>query len=87
MVPKEDKQTEKHTERQTGHHYAGRHEVRCTRWLTARPPHPPSYLSGRPWLDVGGTDVPCSPLEAEVGGRVPVLFTGQVELQVLLTEL
>jgi len=45
------------------------------------------YLPRRAGLDVGGTDVPGSPVKAEVVGRVSVPLTGQVELQVLLAEL
>ena len=45
------------------------------------------YLPGGSWLDVGGADVLRPPLQAEVVGRVSVLLTGQIELQILLAEL
>lgn len=45
------------------------------------------YLTGGTGPDVGGADVLGPPLKAEVVGRVFVLLTGQIELQILLTEL
>lgn len=49
--------------------------------------HAGMYLSGGTWLDVGGADVPRPPLQTEVVGRVSVLLTGHIELQILLAEL
>lgn len=45
------------------------------------------HLSGGSWLDVGVGDVPGPPLQAEVVRGLFVLFTSQIELKVLLTEL
>lgn len=45
------------------------------------------YLAGGVWLDIGGEDVLGPSLQAEVVGRVFVLFTGQIKLQILLAEL
>lgn len=45
------------------------------------------YLTWRASLDVRGSDVFGPPLQAEVVGRMSVLLTGQVELQILLAEL
>lgn len=45
------------------------------------------YLPGGSWLDVSGADVLGPPLQTEVVGRLFVLLTGQIELQILLAEL
>lgn len=45
------------------------------------------YLAGSAWLDVGAEDVLGSPLQAEVVRGLSVLLTGQIELQILFTEL